>query len=212
MLVITVLNLKGGSSKTTSAAFIAHAMHESGLKVLAVDADGENESLLQWGSLGEWPFPVIGMAVPNLHRQLPGIANGKYDAVVIDTPPMKEQRSIVLSAARLATHVVCPMAPTPIEYNRLPAVRQLLVDVADLRDGDAPAFAVLFTRTVSNAASTEVYREMVAEDGDYVLKPTIGRLERYSQAFGMPIENALNSAYGDAVIELLDLDVQKEIA
>jgi chromosome partitioning protein len=53
---------------------------------------------------------------------------------------------------------------------------------------------------------------MVAEDGDYVLKPTVGRLERYAQAFGMPIENALNSAYGDAVIELLDLDVQKEIA
>ena len=132
------------------------------------------------GSLGEWSFPVVGMAGPNLHRQLPGIANGKYDAVVIDTPPMKEQRSIVLSAARLATHVVCPMAPTPIEYNRLLAVRQLLADVAELRDGDAPAFAVLFTRTVSNAASTEVYREMVTEDGDYVLKPTVGRLERYS--------------------------------
>lgn len=213
MLVITTMNLKGGSTKTTSAAFIAHALHESGLKVLGVDADGENESLLQWGSLGEWPFPVIGMAVPNLHRQLPGIAaNGQYDAVVIDTPPMKEQRSIVMSAVRLATHVVCPMAPTPMEFNRLPAVRQLLVDVTDLRNGDAPIFAVLFTRTIANAASTEGYREAVAAEGDHVLKPTVGRLERYAQAFGLPIENALNSAYGDAMVELLDLEAQKEIA
>lgn len=92
MLVFTVTNLKGGSTKTTTAAYLLHALHEAGLNVLGVDADGENESLLSWQTLGDWPFPVIGMPVNNLHKQLPGIANNKYDAVVIDTPPMKEQR------------------------------------------------------------------------------------------------------------------------
>lgn len=92
MIVIAVINLKGGSTKTTSAVFLAHALHEAGLSTLGVDADGENESFLHWSTSAEFPFPVIGMPVSNLHKNLPGITEGKYDAVVIDTPPMKEQR------------------------------------------------------------------------------------------------------------------------
>ena len=89
LLVVSVLNLKGGSTKTTTAAFLAHALHEAGMRVLGVDADGENESLLSWQVAGEWPFPVIGLPVNNLHKQLPGIAGDNYDVVVIDSPPMK---------------------------------------------------------------------------------------------------------------------------
>ncbi|AOD24728.1 chromosome partitioning protein (plasmid) [Rhodococcus sp. p52] len=210
MITIAVLNLKGGSGKTTSAAFIAHALHEAGLRVLGVDADGENESLVQWQSLGDWPFPVVGMAQPNLHKNLPGVADDdRYDAVVIDTPPMKEARNIVLSAARVATHIVCPMAPTGMEHSRLPAVRELVADATDLRDGEKPVFVVLFTRTVANASSTEVYRDIVTEEGDYVLKVPVARKEQFAQAFGSPIENALSTAYGDAVTELLDLTIDQ---
>ena len=45
--VIVVANLKGGSSKTTTAAHLAAALHESGLKVLCVDADPQG-SCLRW--------------------------------------------------------------------------------------------------------------------------------------------------------------------
>lgn len=206
MLIIAVINLKGGSTKTTTAAFIAHALHEAGLRVLGVDADGENESLLSWQDAANWPFPVIGLPVANLHRQLPGILGDRYDVAIIDTPPMKEQRGIVLAAARLATHVVCPMAPTPMEYTRLTAVQQLVDDAVELRDGTRPEFAVLFTRTIANAASTDVYRELLTEDGVHVLKPTVGRLERFAQAYGLPIDRAANTAYGDAANELLSMD------
>ena len=61
VLTIVVANLKGGSTKTTTAAFVAHALAEAGLTVLCVDADGENESLLSWSEAGEWSIPVIGM-------------------------------------------------------------------------------------------------------------------------------------------------------
>ena len=52
-------------------------------------------------------------------------------------------------------------------------------------------------------ASTEVYREMLTADGVRVLNPTVGRLERYAQAFGLPINNAAATAYGDIAAELL---------
>lgn len=206
MIVIAVVNLKGGSTKTTTAGYLCAAFHEAGMHVLGVDADGENESLQGWQEAADLTFPVITLAVSNLHKQLPGIVGDRYDVVVIDTPPMRAQRGTVLSASRLATHVVVPMAPTPIEYDRLPVVQELLTDAADVRqDGRPPLFAVLLTRTKPNAASTRTYRELIAEDGIAVLRAQIGNLERFAQAWGDPIRDATRSAYGDAAMELLDL-------
>lgn len=206
MIVIAVVNLKGGSAKTTTAGYLCAAFHEAGMRVLGVDADGENESLQGWQEAADLPFPVITLAVSNLHKQLPGIVGDRYDVVVIDTPPMKAQRGTVLSAARLATHVVVPMAPTPIEYDRLPAVQELLTDAADVRpDGRPPLFAVLLTRTKPRAASTRTYRELITEDDITVLRAQIGNLERFAQAWGDPIRDATRSAYGDVAMELLDL-------
>ncbi|ULN54795.1 ParA family protein (plasmid) [Mycolicibacillus parakoreensis] len=202
-LTIAVANLKGGSTKTTTAAFVLHALAEAGLSVLGVDADGENESLLAWSETGEWTVPVIGMPVSDLHRKLPGIAGDRYDALVIDTPPMKEQRGVVASAIRLATHVLVPLAPTGMEYARLAAVRELVDDAAALAPGEPPQLAVVLTRTVANAASTEVYRQLLTDEGVRVLGPTVARLERYAQAFGLPITAAAATAYGDIAAELL---------
>lgn len=207
-LTIVVANLKGGSTKTTTAAFMLHALAEAGLSALGVDADGENESLLSWSEAGGWSVPVIGLPVTDLHRKLPGIAGDRYDTVVIDTPPMKERRGVVGSAIRLATHVVVPMAPTGMEYARLPAIRELVEDSAALVDDTPPALCVVFTRTVSNAASTTAYRELVAGDGVRVLGPTVARLERFAQAYGSPIVDAAGTAYGEIVAELLAPDAQ----
>ncbi|WP_431235957.1 division plane positioning ATPase MipZ (plasmid) [Mycolicibacterium psychrotolerans] len=206
-LTIVVANLKGGSTKTTTAAFVLHALAEAGLPALGVDADGENESLLAWSEAGEWSIPVIGMPVADLHRKLPGVVGDRYDAVVIDTPPMKERRGVVASAIRIATHVLVPMAPTGMEYARIPAIRELVEEAGALAI-TPPQLAVVLTRTVSNAASTDVYRQMLTDDGVRVLRPTVGRLERYAQAFGLPITNAASTAYGDIAEELTSIGVQ----
>lgn len=186
VLTIVVANLKGGSTKTTTAAYVLHALAESGLSALAVDADGENESLLSWSEAGEWSLPVIGMPVADLHRKLPGVVGDRYDAVVIDTPPMKERRGVVASAIRMATHVLVPMAPTGMEYARVPAIRELVDDAAALAAGDPPQLAVVLTRTVPNAASTEVYRQMLTDDGIRVLGPTVGRLSATRKHLACP--------------------------
>lgn len=208
MIVLAVVNLKGGTSKTTSAAFLMHGLAESGVNVLGVDADPQG-SLGRWAESADWTVPVVGMPVANLHKQLPGVTGdavtgSRYDAVVIDTPPLEDHRSIVRSALRVATHVVCPVAPTPIEYERVSSVVTELEDVADLRaDERPPALSVLLTRTVANAASTEAYRESLIEDGVHVFASPVPRRERFAQAYGDPITRALDSAYGDALNELL---------
>ncbi|WP_202611046.1 AAA family ATPase [Herbidospora solisilvae] len=202
-----MVNLKGGSTKTTTAGHLAAAFHEAGMKVLGVDADGENESLQSWQEAADLPWPVITLAVSNVHKQLPGIVGDKYDVVVIDTPPMKAQRGTVYSVLRIATHVVIPMAPTPVEYDRLAAVRELIDEVAgDREDGQPPIHAVLLTRVKPRAASTTVYRQLVTNDGVTVLKAQVGALERFAQSWGDPMTGVLDTSYGEAAMELLDLE------
>lgn len=208
MLTIAVVNLKGGSAKTTSSAFIAAAFAETGMDVIGVDADGENESWQGWAELAEpaLPYPVMTLPKSDLHRQLPGIVGERYDVAVIDTPPMQAQKGTVVSALRLADVAVLPMAPTPIEHDRIATVREVVETTADLRqDGKPPAFAVLLNRCKPRAASTGTYRELLEDDGVRVLKAHVGSLERFAQAWGDPIKNALGTAYGDAVDELLEL-------
>lgn len=206
MIVIAVVNLKGGSTKTTTTAHLAAAFHEAGMSVLGVDADGENESLQAWQETAELPWPVITLAVGNLHKQLPGIVGDRYDVVVIDTPPMQAQRGTVLSALRVATHVVVPMAPTPVEHDRLPTVRALIQESGDLRDDGQPAkAAVLLTKCKASASSPKVYRELISEDGWTVFKSQVGDREQFAQAWGDPLKNVMRTAYGDVAMELVEM-------
>lgn len=202
--VIAFINLKGGTTKTTSAVFTAHALHEQGRRVLLADADPQG-SALSWNEDAPEPFPftTVGLPTKELHSQLRDFMAG-YDVVVLDTPPLEQRSGIVVSALRVATLAVVPMAPTPMEYKRLVRVRETVADAADFRpDGTPVPLVVLFTRTVANASSTEVWRHQVTEDGADVLTATIGRRERYAQADGDNITGAASTEYGDAVNELI---------
>lgn len=211
MITLAVINLKGGTGKTTTAAMIAHVLYERGQRVLLVDGDPQG-SALRWSELADWPIACVALPSPKMHRQLPGIVGDRFDAIVIDTPPLDHDRGIVVSALRAASHVLVPLAPTGVEYDRLAATTAVIEDAAHLRD-DRPDVAVLITRTVARAAANNVYRTVIAEDGYRVLTVTVGALQRYAQAYGQPIERAAASAYGDAITELLpDIDRQEVTA
>ncbi len=207
--VITVANLKGGSSKTTTAAFLSQALHDAGLSVLLVDADPQ-ASTLRWSEAAGWPMVTIGLPVRTLHTQLAGIATG-HDVVVIDTPPLELQAGIVHSALRAADLVVVTTAPTPMEVERVAAVRAALEEVAAVRpDGQPPQAVVLLTRTVARAPSTTVWRAALQADGWQVLGTEVRRLESIAQAAGDPI--AATGPYEAVASEILDVTLGVEIA
>lgn len=199
MQIITVANLKGGTGKTTTAVYIAHALARRGLEVVLVDADPQG-SALRWSEQAGWALPTLALPVKDLHRRIRGVIRNDVDYVVVDTPPLDEQAGIVNSALRIADHVVITMAPTLIEYERLSDVWSAIDDTSSLRDTPANA-AVLFNRTVTNANSTPVYRELIENDGHIVLSATIPRRESIAQAFGAPVTDL--SKYADATRELI---------
>ncbi len=93
-MIVGVLSQKGGVGKTTIAINLAATLSVAKNRLLLVDADPQG-SALAWSSARDKDplFPVVGMAKPTLHRDLPEIAKD-YDVVVIDgaAPPFLPAR------------------------------------------------------------------------------------------------------------------------
>ena len=206
-MILTVCNTKGGTSKTVTAAFMAHALAELGRSVIVLDADPQ-ASISRWADQAEWTIPVRGAAHAKLHLPSVGVeveARG-FDAVVVDTPGTEHGRHVVESAIRAATHVLVPVAPSSAEVDLMPLVKERIDDLAGLgRHAASPVAAALLTRTVASSTSAAVYRELLAEQGWHVLRPHVAFLQRFSQAHGGPVTNATGTAYGDALAELVKL-------
>lgn len=204
MKIITVTNLKGGSAKTTSTAYLAHAYAAQGKSVLVVDADPQG-SALRWSEAGEWEIPTLALPVKNLHLRLKGIVPPATEVVLIDTPPLDEHAGIVYSAIRAADTVIVTMAPTMLEFERLPDVWAAIEEVEPLRDTQ-PGVAVLLNRTVANANSTAMFRDLIIESGHHVLSTTIPRREAIAQAFAGAVTDL--GKYADAAKEINELRSQ----
>lgn len=215
-MIWTVTNLKPGTAKTTSAVWLAHALHEAGRRVLLIDADPGGarskyaaEAFDGLGSAGRWddraggfPFDVISNPSRDLHKILPRVA-ADYEVTVIDSPPIEDHQGIAVSALRVADVAVVPVAPTTAEIDRMAPVLAVIADIEPLRAAPLAVY-VLLNRTVANAASTGQAAEALTAQGYRLLTTQIPRLELYAQSHGAPVLT-VGTAYADAAAELLEV-------
>lgn len=128
----------------------------------------------------------MSLPVKSLHSRLLGIIPAATGVVLTDTPPLDEQAGIVYSSLRAADTIIVTMAPTMVEFERLPDVWAAIDEIEPLRCVPAQV-AVLLNRTVANANSTGMFRDLIEASGHHVLATTIPRRELIAQAFGGPI-------------------------
>jgi chromosome partitioning protein len=147
-MIIGVLNQKGGVGKTTIAVNVASVLAARGRRVLLVDADPQG-SAMAWSSARDIEplFPVVGMAKPTLHRELPEIARG-YDAVVVDGAPRVNELG---RAALLACNtVLIPVQPSPYDVWATAQTVQLVREVQQFKPALTAAFVI--NRKIINTA------------------------------------------------------------
>jgi chromosome partitioning protein len=198
-MILGVLSQKGGVGKTTLAINLAAVFAKSGLRTLLVDADPQGSSLA-WSSARELEplFPVVGMAKPTLHRDLPEIAKD-YDMVVLDGAP--RVNDLGRSAIMASDLVLIPVQPSPYDVWAAAETVQLIREAAVFKENLKAAFAI--NRKIVNTA--------IGRDVQAALEPF--ELPVLSTHLCQRVLYAESAAQGLAVVEVApNGEAAKELA
>lgn len=188
-LTCAFVNLKPGTGKTTSTMFTSAALSAKGRRVLTVDAD-PGASALRWSDLAAGlPWGLVGMAKASLSTDIVTVTNhGDWDTVLIDCPQMEDHERIVKGALDYADIWVVPLAPSPIELDRMVGVADRM-DAADARRDTRGRRLVLLNRTNrlqrSKTGPDAECAEILTERGFLVADVQVNHSDtRYRQSFG----------------------------
>lgn len=173
MKIVSVINQKGGSGKTTLAVHVAVAFSQAPQNTALIDLDPQ-ASAANWGDRRAERGPVVRSAhASRLPHELQQIQDAGGEMVVIDTAPHAD--SAALEAAKVSDVILIPCRPS---YFDLEAMTNTL---GLLRTTGKPVWAVL--NAVAPFGSEAAAAAETIEALDVALCPAkLGRRVAYSRA------------------------------
>ncbi len=192
-MIVSVVNIKGGVGKTTTAIALATAASRRGIKVVVLDTDPQGSSS-DWALYAEedgdaLPFDVNSANIANVRR----LRDDPTRLVVIDCPP---SGNVTDAAVERSTFVVVPTSPMPVD------LAKTWDTIESLSDGGTP-YGVLLTRVDPR---TITFKSAVAELADgkaKVFGTTIPKRETVASTFGRAFGDDL-FGYAEVLGEILE--------
>ncbi|MBU2851641.1 ParA family partition ATPase [Acidithiobacillus ferrivorans] len=197
MLVIAVLNQKGGSGKTTIATHLARALQIDGADVLLVDSDPQG-SARDWAAVREdQPLTVVGIDRPTIERDIKNIA--RKDFVVIDGAP--QAADLAVSAIKAASFVLIPVQPSPYDIWAAADLVELVKQRIEVTDGKLQA-AFVVSRAIKGTRIGSEVAEALAGYGLPVLESRITQRVSYPSTAAAGTTVMDTEPAGDAAAEV----------
>jgi chromosome partitioning protein len=200
MAIISVLNPKGGSGKTTLSTNLARSLHERGRKVLIVDSDPQGSARDWHAATEDNPLPLVALDRPNNVKNLSGIA-ASYDYVVIDGAAKLED--MMAAAIKVSDCVLIPVQPSPYDLWAASDLVEFVKARQEVTDGK-PRAAFVISRAIRGTKLGHEIGKALNEYGLSVFNTPIMQRQIYPQtaADGLTVFDGTNA---DAIVEIKTL-------
>lgn len=174
MPVISILNQKGGSGKTTIAINLARAYQLMGHSVLLIDSDKQGSSR-DWHSADEKnPLPLLVLDKVSIDKDIKKVI-GQYDYIIIDGSPQATE--IAIATIRASDFILIPMQPSPFDIwassNLIELVKQSMSANRNLKAG------IVLTRLIKNTKIGNEVSQIIHDFELPVLTNNIGQRTCY---------------------------------
>jgi chromosome partitioning protein len=187
MKVISVLNQKGGSGKTTIATHLSRAFQLAGHDVLLIDSDPQG-SARDWAAVrDDQPVPVVGIDRPTIERDIRAVSH--KDLLVIDGAP--QAADLAISAIKASHLILIPVQPSPYDIWATSDLVDLVKQRIEMTDGRLKA-AFVVSRAIKNTKMGAEIREALEGYGLPVLTA------RVTQSVAYPSTAAIGTTVLDA--------------
>lgn len=158
MPLVTLMNPKGGSSKSTSALVLASTLAHSGAKVAVLDCD-PNAPLIKWASGGSaLPLTVWSANTDDVIDRIEEL-DRENSWIIVDT---EGTANMLVSTVLLRTDLaVIPISMSSLDADMASRAIRLVKTQGKASRREVP-FRILFTRT-SPSIVTRVERKIIQE-------------------------------------------------
>jgi chromosome partitioning protein len=202
MAVISVLNPKGGSGKTTLTTNLAQALHLRGDKVLIVDSDPQG-SARDWHAASEAnPLPLVSLDRANNIKTLSSMTTS-YDHIVLDGAAKLED--IIAAAIKVSDFILIPVQPSPYDIWAASDLVDFIKARQEVTDG-SPRAAFVITRHIEGTKLGDDVRKALDEYGLPVFRTAITQRQVYPQTAseGRTVLDSDNAKARDEIGRLAD--------
>ena len=191
-MIISVINLKGGSGKTTTAMALATAAARHNRNVSVLDTDPQGAATTWAGDAedaGETlPFTVDSANIGKLKRLRKTMADDEL--VIIDCPPAG---NVVDVACDVADFVIVPATQGPFELSHA-------LETAESLDAAGKPYALLLLKVENNKLAGNAVN-LIRERGASVFDASVPKRVGMQKVIGHAFPSNLNG-YEDVYLEL----------
>lgn len=180
MVVIALVNQKGGCAKSTTAVHFAYWLALMKHQVLLVDADAQRSSSIWLSSLSN-PIPSEVIQSPDdLLERIPELAKS-CDYLIVDGPAgLSEATRAILFRADLA---IVPCQPTGVDLRSASDAVRLIKQAQSVRNGP-PRAAVFLSRAVKGTKLLDEAKALLSKTDVPILKSVIHQKQAIADTFG----------------------------
>lgn len=175
MKVLSIVNRKGGASKSTLAAHLSIEATKEGLKTILIDMDPQ-KTLEDWWEKREAELPaLVDISANDLDAKLSLLENNGFDICIIDTPG--DTTGNAEAGIKAAEMVLIPCKPTP------PDLSAVGKTISQVRDKHKKPFFFVITQSPSSSQAHIQAASVLSEFGPVAPDAMMSR-KVYSDVMG----------------------------